>query len=88
MAWLILAIVLLMAGNPSVFAQKKPSNKPAPAPPAQRLNLPGEVSDEGILERLDSEADKLIKSDHPWIREFFHGPRAEGAMQARKKNKI
>jgi len=29
-------------------------------------------------------ADKLVKSDHPWIREFFHGPRAEGAMQARK----
>jgi hypothetical protein len=25
-----------------------------------------------------------MKSDHPWIREFFHGPRAEGAMQARK----
>jgi phospholipid/cholesterol/gamma-HCH transport system ATP-binding protein len=29
-------------------------------------------------------ADKLMKSDHPWIHEFFHGPRAEGAMQARK----
>jgi phospholipid/cholesterol/gamma-HCH transport system ATP-binding protein len=29
-------------------------------------------------------ADKLMKSEHPWIREFFHGPRAEGAMQARK----
>lgn len=29
-------------------------------------------------------ADKLVKSDHPWIREFFRGPRAEGAMQARK----
>jgi phospholipid/cholesterol/gamma-HCH transport system ATP-binding protein len=29
-------------------------------------------------------ADKHMKSDHPWIREFFHGPRAEGAMQARK----
>jgi len=28
--------------------------------------------------------DMLMKSDHPWIREFFHGPRAEGAMQARK----
>jgi phospholipid/cholesterol/gamma-HCH transport system ATP-binding protein len=31
-------------------------------------------------------ADKLLKSDHPWIHEFFHGPRAEGAMKARKKN--
>ena len=31
-------------------------------------------------------ADKLAKSDHPWIHEFFHGPRAEGAMQARKAN--
>jgi phospholipid/cholesterol/gamma-HCH transport system ATP-binding protein len=29
-------------------------------------------------------ADKLMKSDHPWIHDFFHGPRAEGAMQARK----
>ena len=29
-------------------------------------------------------ADKLMKSDHPWIHEFFHGPRAEGAMNARK----
>jgi phospholipid/cholesterol/gamma-HCH transport system ATP-binding protein len=28
--------------------------------------------------------DKLMKSDHPWIHEFFHGPRAEGAMKARK----
>jgi phospholipid/cholesterol/gamma-HCH transport system ATP-binding protein len=31
-------------------------------------------------------ADNLIKSDHPWIHEFFHGPRAEGAMKARKTN--
>jgi phospholipid/cholesterol/gamma-HCH transport system ATP-binding protein len=29
-------------------------------------------------------ADELMKSNHPWIREFFHGPRAEGAMEARK----
>jgi phospholipid/cholesterol/gamma-HCH transport system ATP-binding protein len=29
-------------------------------------------------------ADELMESDHPWIRDFFHGPRAEGAMQARK----
>ena len=29
-------------------------------------------------------ADKLMRSDHPWIHEFFHGPRAEGAMKARK----
>jgi phospholipid/cholesterol/gamma-HCH transport system ATP-binding protein len=29
-------------------------------------------------------AEKLMKSDQPWIREFFHGPRAEGAMKARK----
>jgi phospholipid/cholesterol/gamma-HCH transport system ATP-binding protein len=28
--------------------------------------------------------DELAKSDHPWIREFFHGPRADGAMNARK----
>ena len=31
-------------------------------------------------------ADKLMQSDHPWIHEFFHGPRAEGAMNARKTN--
>jgi phospholipid/cholesterol/gamma-HCH transport system ATP-binding protein len=29
-------------------------------------------------------ADKLMQSDHPWIHEFFHGPRAEGAMKARR----
>ncbi|HEX7971497.1 MAG TPA: ATP-binding cassette domain-containing protein [Thiobacillus sp.] len=29
-------------------------------------------------------ADRLVKSVHPWIHEFFHGPRAEGAMKARK----
>ena len=29
-------------------------------------------------------ADRLVKSTHPWIREFFHGPRAEAAMKARK----
>ncbi len=26
--------------------------------------------------------DRLAKSDHPWMREFFHGPRGEGAMTA------
>ena len=57
-----LALAFLFASNTSVHAQKKPSVKPAPAPPAQRLNLPGEISDEGILERLDVEADKLIKA--------------------------
>ena len=31
-------------------------------------------------------ADQLVKSDHPWIHEFFHGPRADGAMQSRKIN--
>jgi phospholipid/cholesterol/gamma-HCH transport system ATP-binding protein len=29
-------------------------------------------------------ADQLMKSGHPWIHEFFHGPRADGAMKARK----
>jgi phospholipid/cholesterol/gamma-HCH transport system ATP-binding protein len=28
--------------------------------------------------------EKLLKSGHPWIHEFFHGPRADGAMKARK----
>lgn len=58
-------LVLLCATAINAFAQKKPASKPAPvapAPPAQRLGLPGEISDEGILERLDVEADKLIKA--------------------------
>jgi phospholipid/cholesterol/gamma-HCH transport system ATP-binding protein len=29
--------------------------------------------------------DKLMRSDHPWIHEFLHGPRAQGAMTARRK---
>jgi len=29
--------------------------------------------------------DKLMRSDQPWIREFLHGPRAQGAMGARRK---
>jgi phospholipid/cholesterol/gamma-HCH transport system ATP-binding protein len=29
--------------------------------------------------------DKLMRSDHPWIHEFLHGPRARGAMTARRK---
>jgi phospholipid/cholesterol/gamma-HCH transport system ATP-binding protein len=28
--------------------------------------------------------DKLLRSDQPWIRDFLHGPRAQGAMSARK----
>jgi len=28
--------------------------------------------------------DKLMRSDQPWIHEFLHGPRAQGAMSARK----
>lgn len=31
-------------------------------------------------------ADKLMKSSHPWIHDFFHGPRADGAMTARKSS--
>jgi phospholipid/cholesterol/gamma-HCH transport system ATP-binding protein len=30
-------------------------------------------------------ADEHAQSDHPWIHEFFHGPRADGAMKARNK---
>ena len=29
--------------------------------------------------------DELMRSDDPWIHEFLHGPRAQGAMTARKK---
>jgi phospholipid/cholesterol/gamma-HCH transport system ATP-binding protein len=31
-------------------------------------------------------AEKHRQSEHPWIHDFFHGPRAEGAMKARKAN--
>ena len=31
-------------------------------------------------------ADHLRQSKHPWIHDFFHGPRGEGAMTARKVN--
>ena len=30
--------------------------------------------------------DKLLRSDQPWIHEFLHGPRAQGAMTARKQS--
>jgi phospholipid/cholesterol/gamma-HCH transport system ATP-binding protein len=30
--------------------------------------------------------DKLMQSHQPWIREFLHGPRAEGALTARKRS--
>ena len=30
--------------------------------------------------------DKLMRSQHPWIHEFLHGPRAQGAMTVRKQN--
>jgi phospholipid/cholesterol/gamma-HCH transport system ATP-binding protein len=29
--------------------------------------------------------DNLRRSDHPWIHEFLHGPRAQGAMSTRKE---
>ncbi|MBI5675272.1 MAG: ATP-binding cassette domain-containing protein [Nitrospirae bacterium] len=30
--------------------------------------------------------DKLMRSGHPWIHEFLHGPRAHGAMSARRQS--
>lgn len=30
--------------------------------------------------------DKLMRSKQPWIHEFFHGPRAQGAMIARRQD--
>jgi phospholipid/cholesterol/gamma-HCH transport system ATP-binding protein len=29
--------------------------------------------------------DRLMRSEHPWIHEFLHGPRAQGAMTAAKR---
>ncbi len=31
-------------------------------------------------------AENLMQSNNPWIHEYFHGPRAEGALNARKAN--
>ena len=30
--------------------------------------------------------DELLRSDHPWIHDFLHGPRAQGALTARKQS--
>ena len=30
--------------------------------------------------------DRLLQSDQPWVHAFLHGPRARGAMKARKQN--
>jgi phospholipid/cholesterol/gamma-HCH transport system ATP-binding protein len=30
--------------------------------------------------------DRLLRSDNPWIHDFLHGPRAQGAMTARKRS--
>jgi phospholipid/cholesterol/gamma-HCH transport system ATP-binding protein len=30
--------------------------------------------------------ENLRRSQHPWLREFLHGPRAQGAMNARKRS--
>src|SRR5258708_39031984 len=35
--------------------------------------------------RIDT-LEKLMRSDQPWIHEFLHGPRAQGAMTARKQS--
>jgi phospholipid/cholesterol/gamma-HCH transport system ATP-binding protein len=29
--------------------------------------------------------DQLLRSEHPWVHDFLHGPRAQGAMTARKR---
>jgi phospholipid/cholesterol/gamma-HCH transport system ATP-binding protein len=30
--------------------------------------------------------DRLMRSEHPWIQAFLHGPRAQGAMAARRRS--
>jgi phospholipid/cholesterol/gamma-HCH transport system ATP-binding protein len=35
--------------------------------------------------RIDT-LDKLMRSDQPWIHDFLHGPRAQGAQTARKQS--
>jgi phospholipid/cholesterol/gamma-HCH transport system ATP-binding protein len=30
--------------------------------------------------------DEMMKQDHPWIREYFHGPRARAAVAAKERN--
>jgi len=60
-AALAIACIALTSAT-TLLAQKKPGSKSAPAPPARRLNLPGEISDERIEDLLDAAADKLIQS--------------------------
>jgi serine protease Do len=52
--------LLLMSANPS-FAQKTGA-KPAAAPPARPLNLPGEINDARILDALDRGAEQLVRA--------------------------
>ena len=59
---LLVTVGALLAGPASLSAQKKPGARVAPAPAAQRLNLPGEVNDQQIENYLDAEADRLIRS--------------------------
>ena len=56
------AAFLVLAGGHSLPGQEKAAGQPPPAPPAQPLNLPGEVSDERMEEVLDNAAERLLKS--------------------------
>src|SRR5438477_3462403 len=53
---------VLTASVPAWPGQEKNAGKPSPAPPAQPLSLPGEVSDEQLEDQLDNAADRLLKS--------------------------
>ncbi len=53
---------LLTASVARLPGEDKNAAKPAPAPPAQPLSLPGEVSDEQLEDQLDNAADRLLKS--------------------------
>src|SRR5213592_4197207 len=58
---LALAGVAAASGHALSGPEKAASKPPAP-PPAQPLNLPGEVSDERMEQLLDNAADLLLKS--------------------------
>jgi len=53
--------LLLFAASP-VVAQKRNAGGAASIPPAKPLNLPGEISDDRILDSLDRAAEQLVRA--------------------------
>lgn len=58
----ILSLALLLAVAPAAFSQKAPRKARPILPLARPLGLPGEVSDERVLDQLDAAAEQLMAS--------------------------